>query len=358
MGSLACRTTALALAVLAGCRPAEQVRSYTVDAESPSAATTAAAAPSPETAPADRGEPTHRMMAAIVPAAGQAWFVKGVGPIASVARVAGDLRALFESLRIEGDRPAWKTPDGWTEKPAEGMRQATLVSPADAPGVEVTVIGLPIVGEWSSQVLDNANRWLGQLGREPMTAATLEGKTTKLAAIDGGVLIDADGWFSGGMLPGGTPPFAGGASPMASRPTPPAEGPLRFATPTGWTDKPGSAMRLASLSTPGGAEVTAFAFPASAPAMSDPLENVNRWRGEVGLGPTTAEELASDSQKVPVSGQPGDLVELKGKAESTIAVMSVRGDSVWFFKLRGPLAEVAAQREAFLAWIDSVKIND
>ncbi|MGL4515026.1 MAG: hypothetical protein ACRCT8_18225 [Lacipirellulaceae bacterium] len=360
-----CWFVGLMMVALGGCRPADEVRSYSVPAESPAAASTQAASE-----PAERGAPTHRMLAAIVPGGGQAWFVKAVGPIDSVTKAAVELKSLFESLRIEADRPTWKTPEGWGERPAEGMRLATLDSPEAMPGIEVTVIGLPLVGEWAAQVLDNANRWLGQLGREAMTAATLADKTTKLSAIEGGVVLDADGWFSGGMAPGGgaalggAPFAAGGPRPGPATPAPPAgqggaaEGPLEFDTPKGWTDKPGSAMRLASLATPGGAEVTAFAFPATAPAMADPLENVNRWRGEVGLGPTTASALAAESEKIEISGRPADYVVLEGATETTLAAMSVRGDAVWFYKVRGPKAEVATQRDAFRAWLASIRVVD
>lgn len=55
---------------------------------------------------------------------------------------------------------SWKVPAGWTEKPGDGMRQATLL-PKGPGKAEVTVIALP--GDVGGE-LANVNRWRGQLG--------------------------------------------------------------------------------------------------------------------------------------------------------------------------------------------------
>lgn len=114
-------------------------------------------------------------------------------------------------------------------------------------------------------------------------------------------------------------------------------------------------MRKASLSTASGAEVTAFVFGAHG-EMADPLSNVNRWRGEIALEPTTREELAETQQETTFAWGDAHWFELEGETETTLAAMAVRGDEVWFFKLRGPKAAVEADREAFREWLDSVEL--
>lgn len=64
--------------------------------------------------------------------------------------------------------PRWKTPKGWKERGADGMRAATLLPPGG--GVEVTVIALP--GDVGGE-LANVNRWRGQIGLIPLEDAGL-----------------------------------------------------------------------------------------------------------------------------------------------------------------------------------------
>ena len=371
------------LFVSSGCRPSEEISTRTIKAPPESqaaaplepAASSAGSSTKPAAAPAaERGEPTHRMLAAILKAGDKAWFLKAVGSIDAIAAAKPPIDEFLQTVKVEDGKPVWDVPEGWTEKPASQMRLATLVIPAEGvpEGIELSVIGLPLVGEnWTAQVLSNVNRWLKQLGREVVTAEKLADVTTPLSVVEGATLMDTTGWYGGGMAPFAKAPFANApfaqkpvgkkraptkpVAPILSRPT---STELKFDTPEGWTDKPGSAMRKASLATPGGAEVTAFAFPTTAPAMSDPLANINRWRREVGLEPTTAEKLTEESSEITLSGGTATYAELVGTTETTYAAMTTRGNRVWFFKLRGPSEAVAAQQEAFKAWLDSMQIAE
>ncbi len=356
-----------------GCRPADEVTTRIVKIlpESKLVSKTTSAAGSstkPAVPAAERGEPTHRMLAAILKGDEQVWFLKVVAPIEAIASAKPPLEEFLQSVRLEKGKPVWELPEGWTEKPASQMRLATLVVPAEGgpAGIELSVIGLPLVGEWPAQVLSNVNRWRKQLGREPVAADGLSEVTTPLTAAEGATLMDETGWYaSGGMAPSANAPFAN--APFAQKPAPakpvapvlslPTSTELKYETPEGWTEKLGSSMRKASFATPDGAEVTAFAFPATAPAMADPLANINRWRREIGLEPTTAEELARESSEMPLSGGTATYAELVGDSETTHAAMTTRGERVWFFKLRGPNEAVEAQGEAFKAWLASMQIQ-
>lgn len=316
-----------------------------------------AAAP-PATAPVKpTGDPTDRMIGAILPAEDRAWFFKVVGPIAELDSQAEAIQKFIRSIDIDGDLPKWQTPDGWTELPQKGMRLATLQIPAGSKPLELSVIGLPLVDQWDAQVLSNVNRWRKQLMLEALTSDELAEATQPLSEIaEGAVLIDATGWYDGGSMP----PFAAGGArpsrpPVAAAPPAMRSSGLQYDAPAEWTEAPGSAMRKASLKTPGGAEVTAFAFPAAG-AMGDPLANVNRWRGEVGLAPTDAETLAKESETLPLLGSEGQYFELVGEKETTHAAMVERDGQVWFFKIRGPIEVVPAEREAFLGWLKSLSL--
>lgn len=298
------------------------------------------------------------MVAAILRAADQAWFLKAAGPIAAIDAVRPPLAEFLRGVRVDDGRPVWDLPDGWSEKPAAGMRLATIVAPGegDAGDVEISVIGLPLAGAWDAQVRDNVNRWRKQLGLAALAPA-------ESGSSEGGlVLFDEAGRLdTGGM----TPPFAAAnrqppASPPAAPAAPPSPGAdeLTFDTPDGWIPRAGSAIRKASLATESGVEITAFAFPTAAPAMADPLANVNRWRGEIGLGPIDAAELDAAAESMTLAGRDATFFRLEGEEQTTLAAMTERGDRVWFFKLRGPGDAALAELEAFRAWLASIEIND
>lgn len=372
----ACLLGLLAMCLAVGCRQKDQIRTYRIaktDAEVPREAPPADTPTKPLAAPAPpSGEPTDRMLGAILPGPDQAWFFKAVGPKESLDASAEAIAGFLESVRFDSARPAWELPEGWSEEAGRSMRLATLKVPTpDDAGVgversetEISVIGLPLVGDWDAQVLDNVNRWRKQLKLPPTDAAGLADSTKPLGGkVESAVLVDLDGWFAGGGMGGGLAPFAGGgrsAAPPAPTSPPPAAPPagrqLKSDTPDGWTaDDKANSIRKVSLKTPGGAEVTGFVFPAAG-MMADPLFNANRWRGEIGLGPTTGEQLDDLTETLGLLGSEGSYFEFVGEEEATSVAMVEAEGGVWFFKIRGPKDEVAAQRKTFREWLDSLAL--
>ena len=117
-------------------------------------------------------------------------------------------------------------------------------------------------------------------------------------------------------------------------------------------------MRVASFHVSGShdktAEVTIIPFAGGA---GSELENVNRWRGEIGLTPITADAL--QGQSVPVGSGEGKLFEMTtsgagGTNVATVAVMMAAPDTTWFFKLKGDAETVASARPAFLQFLKSI----
>lgn len=151
---------------------------------------------------------------------------------------------------------------------------------------------------------------------------------------------------------------------MANTAVSTAAGPgLAWDTPAGWTAGPEKPMRKATLLIPAtdggaGAELAVTAFPGD---VGGNLANVNRWRGQLSLPPIGEAELGATLQHLDVGALHVDVVELVGPATSSAAAQRVLGAVVpysgatWFFKLSGPDALVAAQKDAFLAFIRSVR---
>jgi len=97
--------------------------------------------------------------------------------------------------------------------------------------------------------------------------------------------------------------------------------------------------------------------------MGRDLDNVNRWRTDVGLGAVREEELSKLAQPVEVAGQPGQIYEQAGEnpgsGEKTriLAAVSRQNGVAWFFKMNGDDELVAQQKPAFIEFLKSVSFT-
>jgi hypothetical protein len=94
------------------------------------------------------------------------------------------------------------------------------------------------------------------------------------------------------------------------------EGKPSWTLPDGWTEKPGSGIRHATLAIAGDKplEVTVIVLPKSGDDAEYLLANINRWRGQLRLAPIEAQALASESSRVPLDGTAATVVNLVGHA--------------------------------------------
>jgi len=129
------------------------------------------------------------------------------------------------------------------------------------------------------------------------------------------------------------------------------------ALPEGWQQLAADEMRIGNYSVTGTngakAQVTVISLPGAA---GGELENVNRWRKQVGLQPITADDLGKESREIQIAGAPARFFELSGVAPETkartrlLAALQNQGDSTWFFKMMGDDGLVGEQKEAFLGF--------
>jgi hypothetical protein len=133
---------------------------------------------------------------------------------------------------------------------------------------------------------------------------------------------------------------------------------VRWTTPKGWTELPGSAMRVATFQLPKGpgkAEVTVVALPGD---VGGELANVNRWRGQIALPPIAEEDLAKGRATVKSALGPIFVYDYTGtgakKTRLCAGMISVDG-TMWFFKLMGDDAAVSAAKPAFLTLLAGLK---
>jgi hypothetical protein len=166
-------------------------------------------------------------------------------------------------------------------------------------------------------------------------------------------------------FPPGHPDVSPGAMPANAGIAPVAMPGVQYKKPADWQERPAGQMRAASFQATGknGKTADVSVIPLPGLAGSD-LDNVNRWRGQVGLTGVSAEELDKLAQPVDIAGQPAKLYEQTGTAQGApdkttiLAAITRRGGVAWFFKMTGNEAVVAEQKPAFIEFLKSVSFPE
>ena len=148
-------------------------------------------------------------------------------------------------------------------------------------------------------------------------------------------------------FPEGTPaPTPAPAAPAAGWPG---------EVPSGWTEVAPGPMQQAKFSVPekdcAKAEVMVSVFPS---ATGGTVENVKRWRKQIGLADIADEEIAKLAQPLPGAPEGSILVDLKNEARALTGAIVPRDGKWWFLKLLGDAPAVASAREAFVVFATKV----
>jgi hypothetical protein len=137
-------------------------------------------------------------------------------------------------------------------------------------------------------------------------------------------------------------------------PQPAAEKITWNALPAGWTLEAGERpMRVHTLFVEADgkkAEVIVSRFPQN--AVGQLLENINRWRGHVGL-PKTDDPSAHKPRQMTVAGTDGFAFDFDGPAQDgqpakkQIVALTSQGNMFWFVRFIGPADLITAQQKNF-----------
>ena len=294
-------------------------------------------------------------------------------------------------------RVTWTTPSGWEQLPGNAMRVGSFVVKGTG-DVKAEVSVVPFPGSAGTE-LGNVNRWRGQVGLESITAddmkpeevdiggehghlydmlGAMDGKKTRILAVS--ALVKDTSWFFkmtgddalvasqkktfiqflGSVRFAGPAPETSAASPAPTQPEPktetpaPSPGTSAWQPPAGWKEIPASQMLLAKFSVPGGAEASISSFPGDVGGL---LANVNRWRGQIGLGQVDAAALSKVTSPLEVGGGKATLVDMMGGDGKTRLVAAVvpRDGKTWFFKLLGDSAAVGHEKESFTKFVQTAR---
>jgi hypothetical protein len=302
----------------------------------------------------------------------------------------------------------WTTPAGWREMPPDGIRLGSFVVQGQGGKAEVAITSFP--GSVGTE-LDNVNRWRGELQLAPIgeselsaqavTVDSCEGKLFDMAGAAARTVVamiprNGNSWFikmkgDSAAVAEAKPAFleflksvrfgadegpaaatagmAGGADPHAGLPgfanphgeLAAPEGP-KWNVPAQWVETPPRAMIFKSFSiaddAKGKAEVTVSSFPGDVGGV---LNNVNRWRGQLGQAPVGAEQLAGVTETVQTAGGPATVVDFtgtdakSGRPERMVAAIVPHGGKTWFYKLMGEGAAVTKQKDSFVNFVKTVQ---
>ena len=298
-----------------------------------------------------------------------------------------------------------RLPKGWTETStgSSGMRFASfLVAGLHGHDVDISIVPIP---EMRAGELDNVNRWRGQVGLGPITGTELDQQaqeapigpfqgrvfdmTSETPVIHGShhqrilaASLPKPGrtWYfkmSGVAETVGEqkPAFLeflksleieepepsavrkamapSMMQPMGAVSPPPPQATPAWTTPEGWVESPGNSMRIATFLVKreggGSGEVAVTKFPGDVGTMHG---NIERWRGQVGLGSIDPGDVGRYSRSLDWEGVDATLVDTSGVREGErdpssqriLTVIVSKDGYKWFFKLTGD-TELVGQEE-------------
>ena len=357
----------LALSLLSGCQKQDEISRYTVKKMKQVERPAMAAKPSGQPAGHGRGM-SERMLGAIATQGRTLWVFRVAGAKDTVADQMPKFLSLIQSLKFGENAalpPQWTLPEGWTERKEDdpkSMRFTTLLVKADGEDLPLTVFRLPLPEEQPIEVmpLKIVNMWCEQLGLAEKTAADLKSEEQPKDAEIQQLEVSGKQITLVNFLAAAKPERMASEKPGRPAPAEAAEGVPQWKVPEGWKASAGNQFSLAAFAvTDDGREIKTTVSRAG----GDLLENLNRWRGQVGLKAWSPEEMTKAAKKLSVDGHDGTLVEFIGndarsnKPSCILGVIVPRDDEAWFFKLTGDVELAKREKENFEAFVQSVKFD-
>lgn len=310
---------------------------------------------------APKPNPPVRMLGAMIPVDGGAWFFKFQGPHGLISEHVDDFWSLIESVRFDDEtgEPSWDLPEGWKRRPAEvgQMRYVTLTPDGEYP-LEVAVSSFDQMNMTDTQFrLANINRWRRLLSAEEVTAEELD-QVVQRRQLDEWEALCVD--LAGEESRGG-PPMAGMAN--ATPPTPPRSrggGEPSYDKPADWADQPLKPFSIATFALPavdGSTAVVTISQVGGGLAA-----NAGRWFGQAGLTPPASpDELAQ--YLMPVEDAQGDAKQMVlSKDEEpdtkTLAIVAMQHNGQdWYVKYTGTRKDWDMHRDSFESLVKSIDFS-
>lgn len=134
---------------------------------------------------------------------------------------------------------------------------------------------------------------------------------------------------------------------------------IKWELPEGWAEGVPSTMRYASFAATQEngekVDISVVIFPGDG---GNDLDNINRWRQQIGLAAVDARELNSviaPFQSNQINFSTADMI---GPDSRTLAAWVRREGRSWFFKLTGPKDAVEKQKPNFVRFLQSIRFEE
>lgn len=288
-------------------------------------------------------EPTHRTLIAVVTGETRLTKVTLKGPRLYVDGFADAFDRVIETLDTAKTPPTFAIPDGFEPDESEGRGMLRVVPETGEP-VEIRVIWVDADGSVMPDssglyTLLNADRRALELppwnGDGWMETAKEAGEVA-IETRDDGELVRFD-------LVGTQPPY----------PTVDDILPARIAStpPPGWTDKGADQFRLSVLERDYDGQTATLSLSRAGGSV---LDNVNRWRGQVGLPPAEDDD---DFVTRTVDGVESYEVTLVGEARAIRGLVVPLEGSLLFVKLSAPADVLPRTDDDFDAFVASLRLG-
>ena len=143
-------------------------------------------------------------------------------------------------------------------------------------------------------------------------------------------------------------------------PPPAATGPgaLQWTLPKGWTQSSTGGMRVATLKAPIEGKLDVSVVVLGGPAGGE-LANVNRWRGQIGLGPIDEAGLGSSRKVVKAPAGGVNVYDFTGegtvKSRLVAAIATGPDGKTWFVKMVGDATAVDKAASDFNQLLGSLR---
>ena len=156
------------------------------------------------------------------------------------------------------------------------------------------------------------------------------------------------------------PAAAMGAEDVPPPPTPTGSAALKWTLPKGWTEEKAGGMRYATLKAPaaGKLDISVVFLPGAA---GGELANVNRWRGQIGLGPLDEGSLAQ--ARTALKTKAGTVTafdftsEGQSKSRMVVGLLTTADGNSWFLKMVGEDAPVGRTKPEFMRFLESLRLD-
>jgi hypothetical protein len=152
-------------------------------------------------------------------------------------------------------------------------------------------------------------------------------------------------------------PMAGEVPPP---PTPTGSAALKWTLPKGWTEEKAGGMRYATLKAPGTGklDISVVFLPGAA---GGELANVNRWRGQIGLGPMGEAALAKARTALKTKAGTVAAFDFTGegqtKSRMVVGLLTTADGNSWFLKMVGDDAPVGRTKPEFMRFLESLRLD-